>query len=155
MAVRVSRRKVVSCLFVLLALVGTYFAAAGALYYWKESVPHYESGVIGRLFALHTMQENYRRDHGSYAASFAELGVPLGAELAGDSLIWGGPYRFRLLNVVGNQAGSIQEYWIEARPIHYSHGTKRSFLMNVTGYIHVTVKDRNAEPTDPAIPPQD
>jgi hypothetical protein len=73
-------------------LVG-YFAIGGGVYFWKEYSHHYEAGAVSSLFALHTMQENYKNDHGSYASTFSELGLPLGANLNGDLLIWDGPYR--------------------------------------------------------------
>ena len=100
------------------------------------------------------MEENYRRDHGAYAASFAELGVPLGAQLDGDSLIWNGPYSFRIIDTVRGQAGSIQDYQIEARPNQFSYQCKRSFLIDSSGYVHFTVDNRKATLSDPSIPPE-
>jgi hypothetical protein len=149
------RRKIMIALLVLVVGVSAYFLVGGAVYYWKENVHHYEAGVVARLFALHTMQENYRKDHGTYAGSFAELGVPLGARLERDSLTWDGPYRFRVIDVVRSQAGSVQDYQIEARPLQYSNQSKRSFLLESSGNIHFTVDNRKATSADPAIPPEE
>jgi hypothetical protein len=61
----VFRRKIIILLLVLLVVgVGAYFLVGGAVYYWKEKVHHYEAGAVSRLFALHTVEENYRKDHG-------------------------------------------------------------------------------------------
>ena len=57
-----------------------YLALGEAVYYWKENVHHYESGALSALLALHQMQENYKVDHGSYAADFAQLGVLIGPD---------------------------------------------------------------------------
>jgi hypothetical protein len=152
---RASRRRIVVILLISVLLgVGAYLSFGRAVYYWKEHFHHYESGVTSGLFALHTMQENYRKDHGTYADSFAQLGVPLGAELAGDSLVWSGPYRFSLIGIVHSQTGSVQDYRIEARPIEYSDRCKRSFLMDSTGYVHFTVENREARLSDPSMPPE-
>jgi hypothetical protein len=148
------RRKIIIVLFVLVVGVGAYILVGGAVYYWKENVHHYEAGAVARLFALHTMEENCRKDQGTYAGSFAELGVPLGARLEGDSLTWDGPYRFRVIDVVRSQAGSVQYYRIEARPIQYSNQSRRSFLLESSGNIHFTVDNRKATSSDPAIPPE-
>ena len=147
------RNKIIRLLAPLVIVAGGYFLFGEAVYYWKEYVPHYEAGVAARLSALHRMEENYRKDHGAYAASFAELGVPLGAQLDGDALIWDGPYRFRVINTVRGQAGSTQDYQIEARPNQFSIRTRRSFLMDSGGYIHFTVANRKATLSDRAIPP--
>jgi hypothetical protein len=148
------RNKITMLLALLVIVVGGYFLFGGAVYYWKEYVPHYEAGAASRLIALHRIEENYRKDHGTYAGSFSELGVPLGAQLVGDALIWDSPYRFRVINTVRGQAGSIQDYQIEARPNQYSNQCKRSFLMDSSGYIHFTVHNRKATLSDPAIPPE-
>jgi hypothetical protein len=134
-------------------VIGGFFLFGGAVYYWKEYVPHYESGVLSRLVALHRIGENYRKGHGTYAGSFTELGVPLGGQLDGDALIWDVPYRFRIINTVRDQ-GSIQDYQIQARPSPYSYQSKRSFLMESGGYIHFTADNRKATLSDPAIPPE-
>lgn len=145
---------IIASLVLLFVGVAAYFLAGEALYYWKDNFPHYEAWAASRLFAIHTMEQNYRKDHRTYADSFAEVGVPLGAHLEGDSLIWDGPYRFRVINVVHNQTGSVQDYRIEARPNQYSYQCKRSFLMDSNGYIHFTVDNRKATLNDPAIPPE-
>jgi hypothetical protein len=147
------RNKIIVSLALLVIGIGAYFLVGGAIYYWKEYVHHYESGVLSRLVALQRMEENYRKDHGTYAGSFAELGLPLGAHLDGDAITWDVPYRFRVIDIVRSQAGSIQEYRIEARPIQYSHQSRRSFLMDSSGYIHFTSDNRKAALSDPAILP--
>ena len=82
------------------------------------------------------MAGNYKKDHGSYASRFPQLGLPRGASLNGDLLTWdGGPYRYRIAWAVRNQTGSIVEYYIAARPIAYSNESKRSYLMDQTGII--------------------
>jgi hypothetical protein len=148
------RNKIIRLLALPVIMVGGYFLFGVAVYYWKESVPHYEAGARSRLIALHRIEENYRKDHGTYAGSFSELGVPLGGQLAGDALIWDVPYRFLIINTVRGQAGSIQDYQIEARPNRFSYQSKRSFLMDSGGYVHFTGDNRKATPSDPAIPPE-
>jgi hypothetical protein len=133
-------------------VVGGFFLFGEAVYYWKEYVPHYEAGARSRLVALHRIEENYRKDHGVYAASFTELGVPLGGQLAGDALIWDVPYHFRIITTVRGQAGPIQDYQIEARPNSFSYQSKRSYLMDSGGYIHYTADNRKATLNDPALP---
>lgn len=105
------------------------------------------------LFALHTMQDNFRHDHGSYADSFEQLGVPLGAKLSGDTLTWNGPYPYRIVNVERSNNGTAEQYSIDARPSEYSRGSKQSFLMDYTGFIHFTDEDRGAARTDQTISP--
>jgi hypothetical protein len=141
-------------LVLMVVAIGGYFLVGTGAYFWKENVHHYEAGAASRLFALHTMEENYRKDHATYAASFMELGIPLGAQLDGDSLIWNGPYRFRVIDVVRSQRGSVQDYRIEARPNQYSNQSKRSFLMDSVGYIHFTVENREPTLNDPAMSPE-
>jgi len=141
-------------LFLLLACaLAAYFSLGVGVYYWKEYLHHFEAGALSDLFALHAMQENYMRDHGSYADSFDKLGVPLGATLNGDILKWDGPYRYRMIKTVRSQHGVIQEYSIDARPATYSRGNKRSFLMDQTGFIHYTDDNREAASSDKTIPP--
>jgi len=147
------RNKIILMLAPLVIVVGGYFLVGEAVYYWKENIHHYEAGVAAQLSALHRLEENYRKEHGAYAASFAELGVPLGAKLDGDALIWDGPYRFRIINIVRGKADTTQDYQIEARPDQFSVRTRRSFLMDSDGYIHFTVANRKATFSDPAIPP--
>lgn len=149
------RRIAVLCaVFFVCALVG-YFAIGEGVYYWKEHVHHYESGAVARLFALHTMQENYKKDHGSYASMFSQLGLPLGASLNGDLLTWdGGPYRYQIARTMHNQVGSVVEYYIAARPIAYSNESKRSYLMDQAGIIHFTTMNREALIGDQTLPSQ-
>ena len=133
-------------------LVAGYFALGWGIYYWKEYVHHYEAGAESDLLALHTIQENYKQDHGSYAGTFSQLGVPLGARLNSDALIWSGPYVFRIVGIAQNQDGSVVEYSINARPLTYSSNSKRSYLMDRNGIIHFTSRDRDATKEDPSIP---
>ena len=93
-----------------------YLAWGGGLYFWKEHFHHYKAGAKSDLLALHTMQENYRIDHGRYANNFAELGVPQGARLQGDALHWDGPYHMRFTGLVRDQSGAVVHYTIEAKP---------------------------------------
>ncbi len=150
-----SRRKRL-LFFLVIGLCGLlgYFGVGYAVYYWKEYTHHYESGVVAELFALHTMQNNYRQDHGSYASTFSQLGLPLGARLEGEVMTWNGPYRLRITRPLRDPTGSVLEYWIEARPIQYSAKSRRSFLMDHEGLIHFTSSDREATPADPVIPPE-
>jgi hypothetical protein len=86
------------CVVLFVCVLVGYFMIGGGVYYWKEYVHHYESGTVARLFALHTMQDNYKADHGSYACTVPQLGLPLGASLNGDPLTWdGGPTVIELL----------------------------------------------------------
>lgn len=86
---------------------------------------------------------------------FSQLGLPLGASLNGGLLTWdGGPYRYRSDWAVRNQAGSVVEYYIAARPIAYSSESKRSCLMDQTGIIHFTTMNRDAGNGDQRIPGQ-
>ena len=67
------------------------------------------------------MQENYRSEHGGYSGNFLELGVPMGARLQGDDLLWEGePYRVRFSQVIRDQVGKVMHYKIEAKPDHRS-----------------------------------
>jgi hypothetical protein len=152
---RVFRRRIVLVLLLLaVGGISAYFLVGGAVYYWKENVHHYQAGAISSLFALHTMEENYKKDHGTYPGSFEEPGVPLAARLDGDSLIWNGPYRFRVMDV-RSQTGLVQHYRIEARPDQYSYQSRRSFLMDSTGHVHFTPQNREATFSDPALAPED
>src|SRR6266481_3911112 len=127
---RVSRRAVIVCGVIFVCTLAGYLALGGAVYYWKERVPHYESGAVSALFALHTIQENYKTDHGLYASTFSQLGLPIGATLDGGLLCWDGPYRYRLSRINPNPTGRAEEYSIEARPIKYARGARRSYLMD-------------------------
>lgn len=121
-------------------MCSSVFAIGGGVYYWKEYVHPYESGAVAGLFALHTMQENYKKDHGSYASRFPQLGLPRGASLNGDLLTWdGGPYRYRIVWAVRNQTGSVVEYYIAARPIAYSNESKRSYFLEDANSIQIAL----------------
>ena len=91
-----------------------FLALGGGVYYWKENVHHYASGAKSELLALHTMQENYRADHGRYASNFSELGVPLGARVHGDVLEWDGPYQMRFTRLLRDQNNNVTHYTIQA-----------------------------------------
>jgi hypothetical protein len=132
--------------------VSGYFALGGGVYYWKEYTHHYESGAVSDLFALHTMQENYKKDHGSFAGTFSQLGLPLGARLNSDVLSWDGAYGYRIIGIVQNQNGAVLEYSIDARPVKYSPGSKRSYLMDHNRIIHFTSVNRGATKEDPYVP---
>jgi hypothetical protein len=134
-----------------LGAVFLYFALGWGVYYWKEYPPHYESGAVSDLFALHTIQENYRKDHGSYAGTFSQLGLPLGARLNSDVLSWKGPYGYRIIGDLQDQAGAVVDYSIEARPVTYGIGSKRSYLMDSSGNIHFTSMKRGATREDPSL----
>jgi hypothetical protein len=92
-----------------------FLVLGGGLYFWKEHAHHFKAGAKSHLLALHTMQENYRTDHGRYANNFAELGVPLGARLQGDALHWDGPYHMRFTRMFRDQNGAVVHYTIEAK----------------------------------------
>jgi hypothetical protein len=151
---RAPRQKKMILTLTLVCAIAGYFAIGGGIYYWKEHVHHYEAGAVSALFALHAMQENYRNEHGSYAESFVELGVPLGARLSGDTLTWYGPYRYRIVRTMRNQGDAVQEYWIETHPSTRSIGVKRSYLMDRNGAIHFTSDTREATSGDRAISPE-
>jgi hypothetical protein len=146
------RRGVVLSAVLLVCAVSGYFALGWGIYYWKEYTHHYEAGAVSSLFALHTMQENYKKDHGSYAGTFSQLGVPSDAKLDSDVLTWDGPYHYRIIEVVENQHGTILEYFIDARPTTYARGSKRSYLMDQDGTIYFTSANRNATKRDRSFP---
>jgi hypothetical protein len=113
-----SRRQKLAIRALLIAMVFVlgYAGAVGALYFWKEDVHHYASGARAELLALHTIQENYLNDHGTYAGTFYELGAPLGASVRNDELIWDdAAYHFRITRSIRDQNGKIVHYTIEAR----------------------------------------
>jgi len=145
-----SRRVTVILIAIAILLVG-YFLVGGAVYYWKERVPHDEAGAISSLSALHTMENNYKDEHGSFAASFAQLGIPLGAKLSGDVLTWNGSYCYRIVHVIYNSADKATDYQIDSRPSKYQYGSKHSYLMESTGAVHFTVDRRDATGKDPVI----
>lgn len=127
------------------------FVLGWGVYYWKEYTHHYESGAVAGLFALHTIQENYRKDHGSYAGTFSQLGLPLGARLNSDVLSWNGPYGYRIIGNLQDQAGAVLDYSIDARPVTYRIGSRRSYLMDSNGNIHFTSMNRGATREDPSL----
>jgi len=107
---------------------------------------------VTRLFyALRTMQNGYKEDHGSYATTFSQLGLPLGAKLDGDVLIWDGGYRYRIMDTASDATGTVARYCIDARPMTYSYRSRRSFRMDQTGRIHFTSADRGATVADPLL----
>lgn len=88
-------------------------------YFWKvhQSAPEaYASGAKFHLLTLSSMQASYQMDHGGYAGNFSDLGVPQGARLQGNVLLWNGPYRIRFTRLVRNQGGNVVHYTIEAKP---------------------------------------
>lgn len=91
-----------------------YLAIGGGVYFWKEHVHHYPSGARAELLALHTMQENYRADHGRYASNFSELGIPLGAHVQDGVLVWDGPYRLRFTRLLRDPNGNVVHHTIQA-----------------------------------------
>jgi hypothetical protein len=118
------------------ALLG-YLALGPGLFYWKESVHHYKSGAESDLLALHTIEENYKRDHGGYAGTFSQLGVPMGAQLDGNALSWdGGPYRFRFTGTAGDGKRNLLGYSIEARPVSGSSRRYPVLRIDQSGSIH-------------------
>jgi hypothetical protein len=131
--------------------VSLYFVLGWGVYYWKEYAHHYESGAVANLLALHTIQENYRKDHGSYAGAFSQLGLPLGARLNSDVLSWNGPYGYRIIGGLQDQAGAVLDYSIDARPVTYRVGSKRSYLMDSSGKIHFTSMNRGATREDQSL----
>lgn len=74
------------------------------------------AGAHTDLLALCTMQTNYQIDHGGYAGSFSDLGVPQGARLQGEVLLWDGHYRIRFTQLARDQDGKVVHYTIEAKP---------------------------------------
>jgi hypothetical protein len=125
-----------------------YFALAFGMYYWKEYMPHNEAGVVSDLDALHVIQQNYKAEHGYYARTFSQLGVPLGAKLVGDQLYWDGPYVFHIVDIKPIGAEGALGYHFEGRPTTYSFGSRRSYLMDEAGRIHFTYEARAANLSD-------
>jgi hypothetical protein len=119
-----------------------------AIYYWKEYTPHFEAGALGSLRALHAMQENYKTTNGSYARSFSELGVPLGATLHGGVLTWSDGYEYQLSEVSKDGSGRVIAYSIAARPTRYKAGSKKSYLLDPDGTIFTTTENRPANRSD-------
>jgi|SRR5579871_558553 len=153
-SIKSSRKLAFYVIMTLVLVLFAYLASGAAVYYWKEHVHHYRSGAVSCLYALHTMQNDFRLTNGHYADSFEKLGVPLGAKLTGDTLIWGGPYLFRLVRVTRSPDGSVYAYSIEARPRVYPQDSERSFIMTQDGSIYFTDENRPAVSTDRRIPPQ-
>lgn len=145
------RRTVMIYAIVTCCVLLGYLAIGEAMYYWKESVHHYESGAISALYALQTMQNNYRKDHGSYATTFSQLGVPLGGRLNGVLLSWDGDYVYRIIDIAPDTTRTGGAYRIDARPMTYSYRSRRSFLLDQTGTIHFTSANRAATVADPLI----
>jgi hypothetical protein len=130
-----------------IAVLGVYALTFG-LYCWKEYMPHYEAGAVSELDGLHVIQQNYKAEHGYYARTFSQLGVPLGAMLIGDQLTWDVPYRYRIVDIKPIGAEGALSYHIEGRPTTYSFGSRRSYLMDETGSRHFTYQDRAARMSD-------
>ena len=130
-----------------IAVLG-YFAFGFGMYYWKEYMPHYEAGAVSELDGLHILQENFKTEHGYYARTFSQLGVPLGAKLIGDQLSWSAQYRYRIVDVTPIGTEGVFSYHIEGRPTTYSFRSRRSFLMDETGSRHFTYQDRAARMSD-------
>jgi len=147
------RNKVRLYVIVACAVLLGYLAIGEGIYYWKESVHHYEAGALSGLYALQTIQDNYRNDHGSYATTFSQLGLPLGAKLSGDFLVWESGYRYQIIDTATDALGTVGRYRIESRPITYSYRSRRSFLMDQSGAIHFTSENRRATVADPVIRP--
>lgn len=119
-----------------------------AIYYWKEYTPHFEAGALSSLRALHTMQENYKTEKGFYAASFHEMGIPLGATLHGGVLTWSDGYEYQLGEVSKDGSGRVIAYSIAARPTRYKTGSKKSYLLDPDGTIFTTTENRPANRSD-------
>ena len=142
------RNRVVKwALIPVIAVLGLYALCFG-LYYWKEYTPHYEAGAESELDGLHVIQQNYKTEHGYYARTFSQLGVPLGAKLIEDQLTWEGPYRYRIVDIIPIGEEGALAYHIEGRPVPYSFRSMRSYLMDETGTIHFTYQDRAARMSD-------
>jgi hypothetical protein len=128
-----------------LGIVVLCFAAAMAgLFYWKESMPHYESGALAELMAFHTIEGNYWSDKKMYSASFLDLDIPMGAHANADQLTFNEGYVFEFSKVVRDASGKVTDYWMIARPVEYKRGTKRSYLLNSDGDIYITDEHRPA-----------
>ena len=134
-----------------MALVACFLVMGPLIYYWKEYTKHYEAGALSSLQALHTMQENYMAEKGTYAESFVRLGVPLGASLRGDDLNWGAGYSYRMYDVQRDLRGRVIGYSISARPLRYHVGSRKSYLEDQTGTIFMTGEDRAASRHDKII----
>ena len=147
------RRNKWAAKLVLLAigLVACFLVLGPLIYYWKEYTKHYEAGALSSLQALHTMQENYMAEKGTYAESFVRLGVPLGASLRGDDLNWGAAYFYRIYDVQRDIRGRVTGYSISARPLRYHIGSKKSYLEDQTGTIFMTAENRAASRHDKII----
>jgi hypothetical protein len=138
-------------IFLLGLLLGVplcYVGAGVGLSYWKENLKHFESGAISCLEALYSMERSYKSENGVYSVDFEELGVPLGAFSHNNKLTWNQGYVYEFSNVLRDASGRVTDFRITARPFIYKMGSRRSFLIDTLGDIHVTTENRPATVRD-------
>ncbi len=145
---KLTRRDRVGLVIWTLALllgIGLFLVAAGAAFlYWKESMPHYEAGVLAELMALHTVEGNYFSDKKTYSANFLELDIPMGAHASANRLSFDEGYVFEFSNVVRDSSGKLTDHSMIARPVEYKRGTTRNYLLESDGDIFATDEHRPA-----------
>jgi hypothetical protein len=128
-------------------LLGVVLCLAGAmagLFYWKESMPHYEAGALAELMAFHAIEGNYWSDKKTFSANFLDLDIPMGAHASANRLSFDEGYVFEFSNVVRDASGKVADYSITARPVEYKWRTKRSYLLDSAGDIFATNEHRPA-----------
>lgn len=128
-------------------LLGVVLCLAGAmagLFYWKESMPHYEAGALAELMAFHAIEGNYWSDKKMFSANFLDLDIPRGAHANATRLSFDEGYVFEFSNVVRDASGKVTDYSITARPVEYKWRTKRSYLLDSDGDIFATDEHRPA-----------
>jgi hypothetical protein len=135
---------VVWTLGILLGVVLCLAGAMAGLFYWKESMPHYESGALAELMAFHAIEGSYWSDKKMFSANFLELDIPMGARANANQLTFNEGYVFEFSNVVRDASGKVTDYCMIARPVEYKWRTKRSYLLDSEGKIFATDEHRPA-----------
>jgi hypothetical protein len=135
---------VVWTLGILLGVVLCLASAMAGLFYWKESMPHYEAGALAELMNFHVIEGNYWWDKKTFSASFLDLDIPMGAHTSANRLSFDEGYVFEFSNVVRDASGKVADYSMTARPVEYKWRTKRSYLLDSDGEIFATDEHRPA-----------
>jgi hypothetical protein len=135
---------VVWTLGILLGVVACLAGATAGLFYWKESMRHYEAGALAELMAFHAIEGNYWSDKKTFSANFLDLDIPTGAHASANRLSFDEGYVFEFSNVVRDSSGRITDYSMIARPVEYKWRTKRSYLLDSDGDIFATDEHRPA-----------
>jgi hypothetical protein len=139
-----SGKAITLAIAIVLGVLLCYLALGPGLYYWKENVRHDEAGALSGLEALHTIEMNYKSEHGAYVADFAALGMPQGAYAHDGKLTFNEGYYFEFANVTRDDFGRVTDFCIRARPVEIRWGSHRNYIVDAAGNIHVTTENRPA-----------